>query len=273
MKENCIPYTIVLPSSKKTGILLSIPHCGTDFPTSIRQQFKSELIEHPGDTDSFLEKLYDFATQMGITIIYSNYSRWVIDLNRSPKNHSLYNDGRIITSLCPTTNFLGENIYNDKKFEPGKNEIKRRLSDYYIPYHNKIDEILKELKKEFKTIVLWDAHSIRRNVKTIQSNPFPDLILGNNFQKTASKKIISTVLNVLQKSEYEVHHNSPFKGGYITRSKGNPTNYIHALQLEMCKDLYMSENETKFDTNKAEKIRKTLKNTLSTLLNFTDERI
>ena len=36
----------------------------------------------------------------------------MVDLNRDPKNKPLYDDGRIITSICPKK-FLGEPIYKD----------------------------------------------------------------------------------------------------------------------------------------------------------------
>ena len=35
--------------------------------------------------------------------------------------------------------------------------------------------------------------------------------------------------------------NGRFKGGYITRHYGQPTQGIHAVQLEMCQSLYMRE--------------------------------
>ncbi len=35
--------------------------------------------------------------------------------------------------------------------------------------------------------------------------------------------------------------NGRFKGGYITRHYGNPDENVHAVQLEMCQSLYMSE--------------------------------
>ena len=61
------------------------------------------------------------------------------------------------------------------------------------------------------------------------------------------------------KSRLQVNHNHPFKGGYLTRSKGNPSQNIHAIQLEMCKDLYMSHNETKYDEKRQRKLKKYLK--------------
>ena len=80
---------------------------------------------YPDDTDWYLEKLYDFAASMGVTVIEAVYSRWVIDLNRTPQNKNLYNDGRIITALCPTTDFLGDPLYKSREFEPGRNEVER----------------------------------------------------------------------------------------------------------------------------------------------------
>ncbi|MFL2570313.1 MAG: N-formylglutamate amidohydrolase [Parvicellaceae bacterium] len=178
MTKNCIPYKIVLPKNKKVGILLSIPHSGTNFPQELSANYNKELSTQPDDTDWYLEKLYDFAAELGITTIQALNSRWVIDLNRNPENTSLYDDGRIITALCPTTDFLGQQIYINKNAHPSKSEVQRRLDTYYWPYHHKIDELIKSLKNEFNRVILWDAHSIRRKVETIQNDPFPDLILG-----------------------------------------------------------------------------------------------
>ena len=35
--------------------------------------------------------------------------------------------------------------------------------------------------------------------------------------------------------------NGRFKGGYITRHYGRPDQHVHAVQLEMCQNLYMRE--------------------------------
>ena len=109
MKE--IPYYITEPKAQKIPFVLSIPHRGTEFPDELKENYVPELVEVLDDTDWDLEKLYDFASELGITTIYAKYSRWVIDLNREPESKPLYTDGRLITELCPTTTFLGENIY------------------------------------------------------------------------------------------------------------------------------------------------------------------
>jgi N-formylglutamate deformylase len=82
---------------------VSIPHCGTLFPKEIINDFDPALIKAPDDTDWFVDRLYDFAPSLGITMITAVFSRWVIDLNRHPDSKPLYNDGRIITELCHYT--------------------------------------------------------------------------------------------------------------------------------------------------------------------------
>ena len=55
-----------------------------------------------------------------------------------------------------------------------------------------------------------------------------------------------------------VTHNTPFKGGHITRYFGKPENGIHALQLEMVKKLYMEDDELTFSEDRANNMRKML---------------
>src|SRR4051794_7711785 len=130
-------FQIINPAGGASPIILSIPHCGTAFPDDILQEYKQELLP-PDDTDWFVDQLYSFAAATGITIIYARYSRWVIDLNRNPNGQSLYNDGRLITALCPTTNFLGQPVYKDERHSVAPKEVQRRRSLYFDPYHNKI---------------------------------------------------------------------------------------------------------------------------------------
>ncbi len=260
------PYHIIEPTVKKVPFILSVPHCGTEFPEELQKDYIPEMMAKPDDTDWFVQDLYNFASELGITIIYAKYSRWVIDLNRDPESKPLYNDGRIITGLTSATDFFGKNIYISEDKIPNQREVERRLSKYYWPYYQKIEDLLRERIGEFGKVLLWDAHSIRRSVPTIRKEFFPDMILGNNDGKTADKKLIDKCLNFLQKGEFEVSHNTPFKGGHITRYFGKPEKNIHALQLEMNKILYMDDAEILFDEERANKVRNILEPTFKELI-------
>jgi N-formylglutamate deformylase len=259
-------YSLEEATTNEVPIIISVPHCGTAFPDELKNQYKPALINAPEDTDWFVNTLYDFAPSFGITMIAANYSRWVIDLNRDPFSKPLYADGRIITGLCPTTTFLGEPIYKDERNEVIAPEVKRRLDLYFNPYHQQIDTLLQKTKQKFGKVLLWDCHSIRQLVPTIHKDKFPDLILGDADGTTASPGLIEAALSILDHGEYSVNHNSPFKGGYITRHYGKPSENQHALQLEMTKVNYMDDTEKKYDAIRATKIQDVLKSTFEKLI-------
>ena len=260
------PFFLIEPSSEKVPVILSVPHSGVEFPDEIKTHYKNEVVAQPDDTDWYVHDLYNFAPALGITVIHAKYSRLVIDLNRDAASKPLYTDGRIITELVPKTDFLGNDIYADKKFVPDDQEIERRLENYYRPYYRKIENLLEARLNEFGACLLWDAHSIRRFVPTIRAEPFPDLILGNNDEKSAGKDIIEIALANLKAGKYGVNHNSPFKGGNITRSFGKPEKNLHALQLEMAKTNYMDDDELTFSEARAEEMRKVLRPVFENLI-------
>lgn len=260
------PFYIIPAKANLVPIILSVPHSGIEFPPEIMDKFKPEMIASPDDTDWFVHDLYDFLTEMGVTIIHAKYSRWVIDLNRDPESKPLYNDGRIITGLTPTTDFFGNHIYVSESNEPDPEEVKRRIEKYYTPYYRKIEALLQARKEQFGKVLLWDAHSIRHYVPTIREERFPDMILGSNDESSADPRLIRTALQNLKKSPFQINHNDPFKGGQITRNFGKPEEQIHALQLEMNKILYMDDDEKKYDRDRANRIRAVLKPTFEALI-------
>ena len=253
------PFSIIEPEAGKVPVILSVPHSGVDFPEELKPQYRPEMAAQPDDTDWFVHDLYNFAPELGITVIHARYSRWVIDLNRDSESKPLYDDGRIITGLTTSTDFLGNEIYIDKKFIPDDEETQRRLENYYQPYYQKIESLLEERISEFGQVLLWDAHSIRRLVPTIRKEPFPDLILGDNDEKSAAQEIINIALKGLRAGKYQANHNTPFKGGHITRYFGKPEKNVHALQLEMTKIHYMNDDELTFNEDRAEDVRKILR--------------
>jgi N-formylglutamate deformylase len=258
-------YQLIPASAPRVPILLSVPHCGTAFPDEIKDEYVAELIESPDDTDWYVDQLYNFAPSLGITMITAVLSRWVIDLNRHPESKPLYTDGRIITDLCPVTTFLNQPFYRDGRMQVETSEIQRRTKLYFNPYHQKLADLLEDLKSEFGTVLLWDCHSIRQVVPTIQKQKFPDLILGSADGKSAHSLLIEKAWDALAKKGYTLEHNHPFKGGYITRHYAKPSEHKHVLQLEMTKVNYMDDSEICYHPQRAEKMGKLLNNALRVL--------
>lgn len=256
------PFEVKLLNEQKLPLIISVPHCGTRFPVELIDDFLPEKLIDLDDTDWLVDELYAFVYSLGIPMIKSNYHRWVIDLNRDPENKPLYNDGRVITALCTTTDFLGNTIYKDGRQSVSIEETNRRKKLYFNPYHQALQKLIEETKSKFGYAIVWDCHSIRSIVPSIRSNRFPDLILGTADEQSASQVFIGTALYQLKQSNWQVNHNEPFKGGYITRHYGQPTNHVHALQLEMCKDLYLMDDEKTWSEERANRIQKLLFQTI-----------
>lgn len=251
------PFEIRPPRGTLQPVLISVPHCGTAFPEELKASFLPEVIERPDDTDWFVHDLYSFAAEMGVTLIHANYSRYVIDLNRDPQNKNLYDDGRVQFGLVPSQSFSLRKLYRGP--EPDAAEIERRKEKYYHPYHRKIEELLRDLRKRFAHVLFFDAHSIRHQVSAVQKDPFPDLILGTQDGKTADERLIGAAEDVLSRGPYTFSHNHPFKGGYLTRHFGRPEKNIHALQLEMVQKIYMDEETAVYEPGKAPEVQKLLR--------------
>lgn len=255
-------FAVQSPQEKEIPIIISSPHSGVGFPEELTPLFLPQVLKHPADTDWFVDQVYGFAPDIGATLIKAHYSRYVIDLNRSADNESLYSDGRPKFDLVPQKQFNQSEIYQEAL--PDKREIQRRKDLYYFPYYNKISELIIHLKKKFKHVLFFDAHSIKRNVEVIRKDPFPDMILGNQDGKTSIEQLSNLALEVL-KSSYDCSYNTPFKGGFLTRHFGDPSNGIHALQLEMSQDIYMDEENTALCPEKFARLQIVLKKLFAVL--------
>lgn len=256
--------------SGNSPILISMPHVGTGVPNDIECRLTPEAMLLT-DVDWHLPILYDMAKELDISVISAEYARYVIDLNRSPENTSLY-PGQDVTGLCPIDTFAKSAIYMDGK-QPDENEIRNRIEQYWQPYHQKLAVEIKRIHAIHGVVILWDAHSIASHVPRFFSGQLPDLNFGTADSTSCDISLQDALEITMHKSihakNYSHVFNGRFKGGYITRHYGMPTINVHALQLEMSQCIYMEENPLyKYDTELAMKVKPLLRDLLETCLNW-----
>jgi len=242
-------------------IIVSVPHAGTDVPDEVAVQLRPDILQQLPDTDWFVSELYAFCQSLGIPMISARLSRYVVDLNRPMEGPALYSDQRRQTDAIPLTSFDGVELY-DPAQKPDAAERERRARLYYQPYHAAVRELIAETQKNFKHVLLFDAHSIRRSVPSLAKDPFADMIVGDREGTSADESLSATLLRVLKNSPYHIAHNQPFKGGQITRAFGHPAQKIHALQLEMSQDVYMNADSKRLDAEKSVQVQKVLQTAL-----------
>lgn len=219
-------------------LLVSVPHAGTEVPRELLRRFSLAAQELP-DTDWHVDKLYGFAGEIGASMLVANYSRYVVDLNRSPDSKPLYETAPT-SAVCPTRTFKGDPIYLDA--EPDAEEIATRIEQYWRPYHNALEQELQRIQAEHGFALLWDAHSVASEVPGLFAGVLPEFNFGTREDASCPRAIVEPLLDLITRDgKYGAVLNGRFKGGYITLHYGNPARDRYAIQLELAQRVYMEE--------------------------------
>src|SRR3954464_14293680 len=125
-------------------LLVSMPHVGTHLPDALKRRMMPIAHTVP-DTDWHLEQLYDFANELGASVLIATHSRYVVDLNRPRDNANLY-PGQDTTGLCAVDTFHKAPVYQPGK-APGDAEIGVRSETYWQPYHTMLAQELQRMRE------------------------------------------------------------------------------------------------------------------------------
>ena len=245
-------------------LLISLPHDGTAVPEDIAARLTDSARRVP-DTDWHVSRLYDFARELGASMIVPKYSRYVIDLNRPEDDVSLY-PGQNTTGLCPHVQFSGESVYLDGQ-DPDEAEVTSRIEQYWRPYHRALAGELQRIHEQHGRAGLWEGHSIRGVVPFLFEGRLPDLNLGTAAASSCSPSLQSRLESVLASQDgYDFVVNGRFKGGYITREYGDPAKGVDAVQLEISQRIYMDEDSFEWDEEKAARTQAVLRELIGQML-------
>lgn len=249
-------------------LLVSVPHDGRLVPPEVMDTMTpaGKAIE---DTDWHVAELYEFAKSFGASLLVARISRYVVDLNRSANNESLY-DGRFGTGLFPQESFSGLPLYIAGESIDAA-EQSRRLESFWSPYHDKLSSTLAALRKRYGYALLWDAHSIASEVPVLFDGELPELNFGSYDGKSCAAQIAAGPIEAAKQSAYDTVVNARFKGGFITRQYGRPEEDRHALQLEIAQRTYMHEDTHDFNAEKASRLRMVLRSMLTSFVESAEQ--
>jgi len=258
-------------------LVVSMPHTGTDLAGGIEAGLESAWLARR-DADWWVDKLYDFAGELGATVIRTGISRTVIDVNRDPSGASLY-PGQATTELCPTTTFDGELLYR-AGYAPDANEIAARRRTYFEPYHAAVSAEIARLRSQHGAVVLYDCHSIRSRIPRLFAGRLPNFNIGTNSGASCAPELTARIEAICSETAYEQVTNGRFKGGYTTRHHGRPAEGVHAVQMELACRGYMREPDsinpgnwpTPYDEGVAAPMRVVLERILTACVEFAMSR-
>jgi len=246
-------------------LIISVPHAGTEVPPELAARLTPAALRLP-DTDWHVQRLYDFAPALGVTMIVARHTRYLIDLNRPPDDVALYS-AAVQTGLCPLLSFDGEPLYRDGTERLAPADIEQRRAQYWQPYHDALRALLDDTRRRHGFALLLDGHSIRSTVPRLFDGRLPDINVGTYDGRSCVSTVNDAVRACLAAApRFSQVFDGRFKGGYITRHYGQPSKQVHALQIELAQCGYMDEAVSVYDAARATPLRDLLRSIVESLL-------
>jgi N-formylglutamate deformylase len=241
----------------KYPFIISLPHCSKRIPEGVKWTFALTNEEIWESTDRGALEI--FGSLPATKIIFAQWNRLVVDLNRSPSR-------RDAKGVVPHVDYHGRSIYRSGCI-PDEQEIDRRLSEHYWSFHKRLVDSLN--KMDIKA--LFDCHSL--NGTGPEEAPDPgkrrkDIILGNHGDDsgnmnpargsiTCPPETLQLIKKAFEKAGFSVSLNDPYPGGFITAYHGKKLTDMGkiAVQIEINQDLYLEGTPKRLSPKRVEDVK------------------
>ncbi len=245
-------YQFLPAQTQSSAVVFASPHSGREYPADLLAASILEPTSLRSSEDAYVDCFLRAAAPAGAPVLLGAVPRAYVDFNRAASEldpalisgvsvHGL--NPRISSGLgvIPRVVAGGRAIYRGKI---SRAEAERRLREFWYPYHEKLDEIMRAHCQRFGQAILLDMHSMPRDAVSMNrqhTSLRPDIVLGDRFGAAARGPVTEAVAKVFTEAGLRVARNSPFAGAYITQRHGTPSEGRHAIQIEIDRGLYLDE--------------------------------
>ena len=242
--------------NKTPPFILTSSHSGTKFPKNFCE---NKLINVDKKTllmvsDLFVDELIENIKPFNLIKLISEYSRAYIDLNRNIQeidkkriksfklNHNFNVSGytRNGYGLIHTKTYDQRDIYKNLL---SFHDVEKRIIKIYKPWHQTLQKKIEELKNYNDQVFIIDFHSMPSEIFNHNQFKRADIVLGDQYGTSSSPEFTNILKTLFEEHGFSVVKNVPYKGGYISKNYGIPSKGVHAIQIEIRRDLYMDEKK------------------------------
>ena len=231
-------------SARRTPVLVSVPHYGTEpLPHITRADYREPSFEtFPyGFADTFVGDLYADLHEHGATVLATPFSRMFVDVNRRRDDFEQH-DGEVRSRRgVVRTHTMRDAPIFARPLAPA--DLEARLRSIYDPYYATLDRLLGELRDAFGYAILLDGHTgSPRRMKD------HEVIIGTCRGATCGQEFAATAEAVFARHRFDVHRDvSGYTGGNIVATYGDPgARRVHALQVEINAALLITTSAEEF---------------------------
>ena len=250
-------HEVLAPARQTLPLVFASPHSGSNYPAAFLAASKLDPIALRRSEDSFVDELFATAPRLGAPLLRALFPRAFVDPNREPfeLDPAMFEDElpayantrspRVAAGLGTIARVVanGTDIYRGKLTFA---EALRRLQGHYWPYHRALGDLVERTRAAFGCCILVDCHSMPSVGGPADSDAGHrrvDFVLGDCHGTSCAAAVTEVAQGALQELGYHVARNAPYSGGFVTRHYGRPEAGVHALQIEVNRQLYMDEAE------------------------------
>jgi N-formylglutamate amidohydrolase len=247
-------YDVQAPPEQTLPLVVASPHSGRLYPPDFLAAARLDGQTLRKSEDAFVDEIFAASPQLGAPLLRALFPRAFLDANREAYelDPEMFADRlpayvntrspRVAAGLGTIARVVanGEEIYRGKlRFA----DAVQRVARFYHPYHAVLKELIEATAARFGHCILIDSHSMPSagSAERDRDGRRVDLVLGDCFGSACAPVVIDTAERLLRSKGYTVNRNAPYAGGFTTRHYGRPRTGVHALQIEINRDLYMDE--------------------------------
>jgi N-formylglutamate deformylase len=253
-------FSVLPPRGAPVPVVVEIPHAGLVIEPLSAATLVAPVCALGKDADLYVDELYADAPDLGASVLVSHVSRYVCDLNRAESDV----DGHAVLGASGASFPHGLIWHQTTESQAAlsspvsKAEHERRLRLIYRPYHQALRRLLVESVQRFGHVILLAAHSMPGSGRSGHRDPGStraDVVPGSRGFTSADPLVIRCPEQLAIKRGWSVAHDTPYRGGFTTGHYGQPQNHLHAVQVELNRQLYMNEQTLERLPNKFEATR------------------
>ena len=258
-------------------VLLSSPHSGTGLPYDFNYSCDPALLHKANDL--YVDFLFAPLIEEGFTMVQARCSRTYIDVNRTIASLPPYLGrsfdkasqegwGLIWTQVAKEQGLLDLVDIYTKASQPDEADIIKRIREYWVPYHITLRKELQSLKDRFGYAILIDCHSspgekIKGDLGSCGLKS--DIEVSNCNGLSSRPEILAFLGDRFRAHGMDVGINELYLGGHVLKQHSLTDRDVQGLQIEINRDLYLTEDGKALHMANTQKMRSILSETLTAM--------
>ena len=255
--EPSAPFTVEGAHTSAIPVLIAAPHGGRAYPAELLARMRDPEVRIRLEDRHVDTLARHVAALCGAPLLVASAPRAQIDLNRAPADidwtmvsgprpaghrHSQVNRrARSGLGLVPRRLSGSGEIWRGCL---QREELERRIETIHRPYHDALGAALERLRFQWGAVLLVDLHSMPPLATRHPGEQAAEFVVGDRFGASCDPRLSAIALDTLGKARRFATHNRPYSGGYVLDRHGNPRRNVHALQIEVCRTLYLDRQLT-----------------------------